>query len=218
MAPGQLIPAQAGVPERDLTRYRKFQMGMALTAVVKEVGPTPESRVVHRRPALIQQLDWFPRRGLGEVPDESVREMSFEFFEGQLSRITIEYDRTRTEGLLVGDIIAALAIEYGPAARPLGVMMASMSRGAHDSDEILANWEDARSTVTLFRPEFLSSFGLVLTDRRLDGLFRRAADEGDRLDSHDTPQRDLDRQRVMSEEELTRLTQARQTNKETFRP
>src|SRR5260370_42266674 len=47
----------------DLSRYRDFQLGMNLPAVVKAVGVnSPRARVIHERPDLIQQLDWQPER------------------------------------------------------------------------------------------------------------------------------------------------------------
>ncbi len=53
----------------DLSRYRKFQLGMNLPAVVKLVGMNPsEARVIHQRPELIQELDWQPGRYPGSSP------------------------------------------------------------------------------------------------------------------------------------------------------
>jgi hypothetical protein len=204
---------------QDLSRYRQFRLGMTLEAVTHEVGPTPEVRVIHRRPALIQELAWHPPRPLAKLPDdEAVREVLFTFYEGELCRMLIDYDRWRTEGLTTDDILVALAPQYGPATRPRMAIMASISKGSHLGDEILANWEDARFAHTLFRPTYLSSFGLVMTERRLDGLARRAIKDALRLDLHEAPERERDRARAQNEEARVKEVKARQTNKRTFRP
>jgi hypothetical protein len=209
-----VAPVSAQPP--DLSGYRQFRLGMTPAAVLHEVGPAPEVKVVHRRPTLIQELVWHPPRSL---PDhEAVREVLFVFYEGELFRMLIEYDRSRTDGLTTDDILEALAPRYGPASRPRKAIMASISKGSHFSDEILASWENARFALTLFRPTYLSSFGLVLTERRLDGLAARAIEEAHRLDDVEAPQRERERERTEAEEAHVKQTKARQTNKGTFRP
>ena len=43
----------------DLSRYREFRFGMDLLAVAKQAGMQPsEARVIHQRPAVIQELEW----------------------------------------------------------------------------------------------------------------------------------------------------------------
>jgi hypothetical protein len=211
------VPVSAQDP--DLSRYRQFRLGMTLAAVAHEVGPTPEVRVIHQRPALIQELAWHPSHPLAKLPDEeAVREVLFTFYEGELWRMVIDYDRWRTEGLTTDDILEALAPQYGRATRPRKAIMASISNGAHFSDEILANWKDARFAHTLFRPTYLSSFGLLVTERRLDGLATRAIQEADRLDVDEAPQRHEERQRAQAEEARVKQDKARLTNKGTFRP
>jgi hypothetical protein len=111
-----------------------------------------------------------------------------------------------------------LALQYGRASRPRVAILGSLSNGSHLTDEILASWEDPRFALTLFRPTHLSTFGLVVTDRRLDGLARHATDEASRLDAQEAPQRDKDRRLAQAEDERVRLAKARQTNKGTFRP
>jgi hypothetical protein len=212
-----VAPVSAQAP--DLSRYRQFHLGMTLAAVTQEVGPTPEVRMIHQRPALIQELTWYPPRSLGMLPDdEAVREVLFTFYNGELCRLVIEYDGRHTEGLTVDDMVGALALRYGPASLPRVPIMGSWSNGSHLSDEILANWEDPRFALTLFRPTYLSSFGLVVTERRLDGLARRATDEAIRLDAQEAPQRDSDQQQAQNEATRVTLAKARQTNKGTFRP
>jgi hypothetical protein len=52
------------ISAQDLSRYREFQLGMSLVAVAQQVGITPEGRVLHQRPGLIQELMWLPHWAL----------------------------------------------------------------------------------------------------------------------------------------------------------
>ena len=204
---------------QDLSHYRQFHLGMAIAAVMQQVGPIPQVQLIHQRPGLIQELVWYPPRPPGALPDQdAVRQMVFTFYEGELCRMVIEYDPQHTEGLTTDDMVETLAIQYGPASRPRVAIMGSLSQGSHFSDEILASWKDGRFALTLFRPSYLSTFGLVVTDRRLDRLARQATDEAIRLDAREAPQRDEDRRLAQAEDERVRLATVRQTNKGTFRP
>jgi hypothetical protein len=56
---------------QDLSRYRGFQLGMDLPAVVQRAEmKTPEVKLIHQRPAVIQELEWRPPYTLGgSLPD-----------------------------------------------------------------------------------------------------------------------------------------------------
>src|ERR1700674_4411699 len=46
----------------DFSSYRGFQFGMNLSAAAKQAGTKlSEVRLVHQRPAVIQEMDWWPR-------------------------------------------------------------------------------------------------------------------------------------------------------------
>jgi len=212
-----IAPVSAGA--QDLSHYRQFRPGMAIAEVTERVGPTPQVRLLHSRPALIQELTWYPPHTVGAIPDEeAVRQVVFTFYEGQLSRMVIEYDRQRTEGLTADDFVEALAGQYGPARRPAAPLMVSVSNGSYLSDEIIASWQDSRFALTLFRPSYQSNFGLMLVERRLDNLSSQATEQAARLDAQEAPQRDKERRLAQGEEERIRLAKARETNKGAFRP
>ena len=47
----------------DLSSYRAFHLGMDLQAVEKQAEmKTSEAKMIHQRPAVIQDLEWRPRR------------------------------------------------------------------------------------------------------------------------------------------------------------
>ena len=164
---------------QDLSRYRQFRLGMTLEALTHEFGPTTEVRVIHRRPALIQELVWSPPRPLARRSDEeAVREVLFTFYEGELCRML---DRVQTAGERKGSrpMTSSRRWPRSMVLRPGRAWRSCRQsrRGPTSATRILANWQDARYALTLFRPSYLSSFGLVMTERRLDGLARRAIKE-----------------------------------------
>lgn len=212
-----LLPSVA--PGQPLAGYRDFRLGMSPEAVSAQVGPSPEVQTIHKRPTLIQEILWYPARGQGTLAEnEVIRSLVFTFYAGELCRMVIEYERARTEGLTGDDVIEVLAAQYGQASRPRVPMMGSLSGSSYLGDQIVASWQDARFTVTLFQPSFLSSFALSIVDRRLDGLLRQAVAEAARLDDKEGPQRERDRRAGVDEESRVRLAKARDTNKASFKP
>src|SRR5207244_7565336 len=84
----------------DLSRYREFQFGMSLLAVAKQADVKPsEARVIHQRPAVIQELEWRPPRSVGLPQADPVKEVLFSFYTGELFRMIVNYDQHRTDGL-----------------------------------------------------------------------------------------------------------------------
>ena len=101
-----------GVSVRDLSRYREFQLGMNLVTVAQQSDITAEARVIHRRPELIQDLMWLPApaRVPGALTQgDSARKVLFSFYNDQLFRIVVTYDRERTEGLTAEDMVEAIS-------------------------------------------------------------------------------------------------------------
>ena len=46
----------------DFSSYRGMQFGMNLSTAAKQAGTSPtEARIVHPRPAVIQEIDWQPQ-------------------------------------------------------------------------------------------------------------------------------------------------------------
>jgi len=76
----------------DLSKYRDFQLGANLPAIAKPKGGSiTAAKTIHRRPALIQELQWRPQpEGLQA---RSEKDVVFSFHDGELYRITVNYDR-----------------------------------------------------------------------------------------------------------------------------
>src|SRR5712692_3960831 len=103
----------------DLSQYRGFRFGADLSTVAEHAGANPsQAKVIHRRPALIQELAWRPQPLGSSSQTESAKEVVFSFYDGELFRIVVDYDRYETEGLTADDFVDAISATYGPAAKP----------------------------------------------------------------------------------------------------
>src|SRR5581483_2501184 len=82
----------------DLSGYRSFQFGMDLAAVAGQAGPDKsEVKVIHSRPALIQEIEWSPQLFGSTSREESVQQVVLRFYDGKLFGIVVNYDRYKTE-------------------------------------------------------------------------------------------------------------------------
>lgn len=217
-----IVASASQLSAYDLSRYREFQAGMSLAAVAARAEISPEPRVVQQRPALIQELMWQPPRLLRLAPNgDSVRKVLFSFYNGQLFRMVVTYDRDKTEGLTATDLIDAISATYGPATlAPQSTVpqLASSSRSLGYEDTILAQWEDAENSIHLFESPYASGFGLVVVSKSLDALARVATGEAARLDAEEAPQREIERQQKQTEDKRLKSETARHVNKAGFRP
>jgi hypothetical protein len=213
----KVMPAAAVTA--DLSQYRAIQFGTDLPAVAKQVGASAsDAKVIHSRPALLQELEWRPR-GLGPSPSpqaESVDRVVFSFYNGELYRIVINYDRYEIEGLTAEDMVNAISVTYG-AARPTVPVKAAQDRYG-DQQDAIARWQDPQYCFDLIRSAYGRGFSLIGVMTKLDSPAQAAMLEAKRLDDLEAPQREA--VRVASEQEAARdkLEKARLLNKPRFRP
>jgi hypothetical protein len=203
----------------DLSSYRGLQLGMNLAAAAKVAGTKPtDARLVHKRPALIQEMDWQPGPSLlvNPVKTDPVREGLLSFFNGELFRMVITYDRYKVEGMTAEDMIDGISATFGTATRPTAEIAYHDIYG--DTAAVLARWGNAEYSYDLVRTGDRSSFSLVFYSRRLDSLAQAAIVEALRLDAQEAPQRELDKQKKRNEDEHVVLEKARFVNKPNFRP
>ena len=212
------------ISAQDLSTYRDFHLGMSLAAVAKQAGIAPEAHVIQARPALIQELTWQPQHWLASSRDDSLKKVQFSFYNEQLFRLVVTYDRDKTEGLTAEDMAAAISAPYGlallpatPLARSAGVD-APGSGALDNGDNFLAAWGDSEHSVDLFQSPYQKVFGLVIRSRPMDLLAQAAIAEGARLDAEQAPQLEIERQQKATEDKRARSAAARESNKQTFRP
>ena len=208
------------VQAQDLSTYRGFQLGMNLPAVAKQAGmATSEVKVIHARPALIQELNWQSPFSLSSSPHaDPVWNTRFSFYDGELYRIVVNYKRDKTAGLTAEDLVEAISATYGTPTNPAGEITFSLSEVYNDTQVVIARWEDSQYSFNLFRSSYQPTFGMIAVSKRLDALARAATIEAVRLDKQDAPQREAERQRKQGEEYHATQEKARVLNKPQFRP
>jgi len=208
-----------GLHAGDFSHYRGLQFGMSLAAAAKEAGTqAADAKLVHKRPALIQELEWQPRPSALVDPAKAdpVKQGLLYFVNGELFRIIVTYDRYRIEGMTANDVIEGISATYGPATKPT-VEIAFHSNYA-EAAKVLARWEDPEYSYNLVRTGDESSYAMVLYSKRLDAIAQTAMVEAVRLDEQEAPQREIDKQKDQEEADRLVREKARSLNKPNFRP
>jgi hypothetical protein len=201
---------------KDLSKYRGFQLGSSLAAVAAQAGVSPSAaKVIHRRPALIQELNWRPET-FGVSQTESVQEVVFSFYDGVLFQIAVTYDRSETEGMTAGDFIEAISATYGTAEKP--TVPASVAQDQFGSpEEMVARWQDSQYSFDLIRSSYGPSFKMIGVLTRLEAPAQAAIAEAKRLDDQEAPQRAAAQEADQKQAEASKLEAARLLNKPKFR-
>lgn len=216
---GCLALSAASVEAQDLSRYRTFQLGMTVAAVTQEARvPATVVRLLHQRPQLVQELDWFPPEQQAGAP-EAVRIVRFAFYDDRLYQITVGYHRQRVEGLTAEDLVEAISGTYGTAilvSSGIGTRRAAALDEGHDRT-VVAEWRDPEYSVSLVQTRHPSGFELLLVAPQPEGLAQTARLEAKRLDLIEAPQLELSRQRKQAEEDRAKADKARLANKPVFR-
>jgi hypothetical protein len=206
---------------QDRSRYRDFRLGGDLAAISALTGVVAtEAKTIHLRPAMMQELLWRRPYALsGRAPAETdpVKEILFSFYNDQLSKMVVDYDRDRTAGLTDADVVDALSIEYGPPLKP-GAGRAAAPPIDEEMGTRIARWGDADYAVVLYRSSYASGFRLIVTSPRLEALARTAVVQASRLDEREAPQREIARQKKEADDRLASEAKARLANKPAFRP
>lgn len=203
----------------DLSSYRGLKLGMTLAAAAKQIGSRPnEAKVLHQRPALIQELNWEIRSPVqtGTAKPDPVKDGLLAFVNGELFRIIVTYDRYKVEGMSVDDMIQAISASYGTATKPTAEI--AYHSNYAEAAPVLARWQDSEYSYDLVRTGDRASFAMVLYSKRLETLAEAATVESARLDAVDAPQRELDKQKKRDDDDRLALDKARAVNKPNFRP
>ena len=218
IALGLLLLSAPLVFGQDLSSYRKFTLGTSLAEITKQVGPYSHwTTVIHQRPAVIQELTfWSLHSSPSRVAGEPVSQVLFSFYNGELYRIGVTYDRDATEGLTEEDMVRAVSARYGAGTRLYPeINFATNDVFAPTEEMIIARWEDSQNAVNLLRSTSnMNSFRLAVFSKRLDAQAVTASAESVKLEKQEAPQKEIDRQK----KEVDDLDAPRQKNKTTFRP
>jgi len=207
---------------QDLSAYRTFVLGSDLATVARSGAlRAVDATVLHSRPALIQGLEWSPPYVLRSsgAPSDPVRLVEFGFYNGQLFRMTVSYDRDKVEGMTNEDLVAALSATYGAPILPAAPGAASPGDPIDWRGSVtLAEWDRGDTRVTLSRGTFPTVVRLVLISKQLSGLADSSIAEALRLDAAEAPQRDADRRSQERADTTAAQEKTRALNKAAFHP
>ena len=213
---GVFLLASTLLPAQDFSKYRGFSLGTSLAAVLKQTERRPvDVQVIHARPALIQELTWWPPAVPGvSYRADSVEQMLFSFCNGELYKISVTYDTTSTQGLTAGDMVKSISAKYGQATVLDPTPDPALIEGFSNSDKTVASWEDSQYFFKLVRSPFTNRFGLILFSKRVDAEAKIAIADAVTLEKQEKPQREAD----LKKKEADDLEVERQKNQKVFRP
>ena len=201
---------------QDLSKYRDFSFGMSLPELSSQVDlRLLQTKLIQKHPVLIQELICWP----GDSSDysrqtDSIRQIFFSFYNGELFRILVTYDQDATHGLTAEDMVQAISTKYGTPTRPVAEISFPTSELYRSTEKVIARWEDSQYSINLIRSRFLNSFALFMFSKRLDAQAEAAIAKSIKLEDHEEPQKEIDRQKKESDD----LEAARQKNRKIFRP
>src|SRR5260370_6287045 len=99
---------------QDLSKYRHFTLGMSLTRVLERTGQEmADVKLIHGRPALVQEVNWWPPNLPGtSYQSDTVEQILFSFYNGELYKISVTYDQTSTQELTQEYMHKSISAKY----------------------------------------------------------------------------------------------------------
>jgi len=201
---------------QDLSKYRHFTFGMSLTRVLERTDQKmADVKDIQGRPALIQELTWWPPNLSGtSFRSDTVEQILFSFYNAELYKISATYDRTSTEGLTAEDMVKSISAKYGPPTNIAPEVNSATNEQYEMRQKLVASWEDSQYSFRLVRSSFSGGFELVIYSKRLNAEAEVALAEAVKLEKQEEPQREAERQKKDADD----LEVTRQKNQKSFRP
>ena len=181
-----------------LAQYRNFVLKSDLPTILAATGADPAAvKTTHERPALMQDLDWQPSRwdvGSTAESTDPVETIGFSLYNNQLFRVVVDYAGDRTAGMTVADMVDAISVVYGTPVKRLPGAARPASQVEIESGSPIARWGDADHAVLLFRTtSYGDGFRLIVLDRALSDLARKAEARATLLDEQGAPRMEMAR-------------------------
>src|SRR3977135_1730108 len=201
---------------QDLSKYRHFTLGMSLTKVLERTGQKmADVKLIHSRPALVQEIGWWPPSVPGvSFQSDTVEQILFSFYNGELYKISVTYDQTSTEGLTAEELVKSISAKYGPATNVAVEIDSAKNDGYVVRQKPVASWEDAQYSFNLARSSSTDHLGLIIYSKRVNAEAELAIAEAVKLEEQEGPNREAERQKKQTDD----LEVARQKNRKIFRP
>jgi hypothetical protein len=214
------VPAAA----QEHGQYRDFQLGASIAAVATLTETrSADVTVLHERPAVMQELRWIPSSygtvARSRARGEGLQQIVFSFYENQLYRLMVDYERSETKGMTDGDMVNAISAIYGPPSS------SKISDGGTDPraaetivSRLVARWNGPGYAVAVSRWAYGGAWRLIVESTDLAALARTADARAIVLDVKEGPQHEADRARREQQGKDDAEAAARTANKATFLP
>src|SRR5947209_8599544 len=175
---------------QDVSKYRHFSIGMNLSRVLERTDQKmADVKVIHGRPALIQELTWWPPSLPGaSFQSDTVEQILFSFYNGELYKMSVTYDRSSTEGLTAEDMVKSISAKYGPATNVAVEIDSAKNDGYVVRQKPVASWEDAQYSFNLARSS-AGRLGLIIYSKRVSAEAELAIAEAVKLEEQEGPNR-----------------------------
>src|ERR1700739_342108 len=213
---GLFLLASPILRAQDFSKYRGFSLGSSMATVLKLTEPKPaDVKVIHVRPTLIQELTWWPPAVPGvSYRADSGEQMLLSFCDGELYKISVNYDTASTQGLTTADMVTSISAKYGPATLPEAPPNSALTERYGDSEKTVASWEDSQYFLKLVSSSFTNRFSLIIFSKKVNAEAELAIADAVTLEKQEKPQRDAD----LKKKEADDLEAERLKNQKTFRP
>jgi hypothetical protein len=211
-----LLLAAPMLRAQDLSKYRTFSVGTSLVTVLRYTDQKlADVKVIHGRPALIQELTWWPPNLPGtSFRSDTVEQILFSFYNAELYKISVTYHRASTEGLTAEDMVKSISAKYGPATSAVPEVDSATNDHYEVRQQTVASWEDAQYSINLVRSSFTNGLELVIYSKRVNAEAEVAIANALKSEEGAGPQREAERQKKVTND----LEVMRQQNQKSFRP
>lgn len=209
-----MVLAATGTFAQSLSKYRAFSFGSGLPDVLKLTNQTASSvKLIHERPALMQELTWWPVNISNAFQSQSVEHIVFSFYNGQLYKLSISYDSRAVQGLTAQDIIQTISTMYGFPPAPVSESDRGIADRFDAQPRIIATWADSLYSTSLNRTA-PGGFVLIAFSKSLNTQAENADTEAVALDEQERPQKKAAELKKQDAD----LETARQKNIKSFQP
>ena len=201
---------------QDLSKYRHFTIGMNLSRALERTDQKmTDVNVIRDRPALIQELPWWPPNLAGaSLQADSVEQILLSFYNRELYKISVTYDQTSTEGLTAEDMVKSISKKYGPATNITLETDFTKNNAYEVRQRPIATWEDMQYSFNLVRSSLTDRFGLIIYSKRVNAAAELAIADAVKVEQEEAPKREAEDLK----KQLDDLERARQKNRKIFHP
>ena len=213
---GVLLLTAPMLRAQDFSKYRNFSLGTNLAAVLKHTDQRlVDVKATHDGSLLFQELTWHPANGIGvSYRSESVDELVFSFYKGELYKMLVTYERASTEGLTADDMVKSISAKYGPATTVALEIDSAGNEQYEVRQKPVASWEDSQYSFNLVRSSFSNAFELVIYSKRVNSEADAALAQAVKVDLQEAPQKAVEREKKEADDREV----MRQRNQKSFRP